>query len=76
LRVDGSGAERYAAVLALLATEPAWQTDIVHAELDRVRGHPLGTLTFSLRYREKPLRDLLATVERQSIRCNVLGYVE
>jgi len=76
VRVDGSGAESYAAVLALLASEPGWQTDIVHAEVDRVGGHPLGTVTFSLRYRESPLRELLATAERQSIGLEVLGYVD
>jgi D-methionine transport system ATP-binding protein len=76
LRVDGSGAEHYAAVLALLAAEPAWQTDIVHAEVDRVAGHPVGSVTLSVRSRQDALRELLATAERQSIGLEVLGYVD
>jgi len=75
LRVDGSGAEHYAAVLALLAVDPGWQTDIVHAEVDRVGGHPVGTVTFSVRYSEGAIRTLLARAERQSIEFEVLGYV-
>jgi ABC-type methionine transport system ATPase subunit len=76
LRVDGAGAEHYAAVLALLAAEPAWQTDIVHAEVDRVGGHPVGSVTFSVRYRENALTELLAAAGRQSIGIEVLGYVD
>ncbi len=75
LRIDGSGAEHYAAALALLAADPGWQTDIVHAEVDRVGGHPVGTVTFSVRYSEDAIRNLLARAERQSIDFEVLGYV-
>jgi ABC-type methionine transport system ATPase subunit len=75
LRVDGSGAEPYAAVLALLAGDSAWQTDIVHAEVDRIAGHPVGTVTFSVRYRDDPLRGLLENATRRCIDVRVVGYV-
>jgi D-methionine transport system ATP-binding protein len=75
LRVSGSETDQYAAVLALLAADPQWHTEIVHAEVDRVGGHPVGTVTFSVRYREHALRELLATAARQSIDIEVVGYV-
>jgi D-methionine transport system ATP-binding protein len=75
VRAEGTGREHYAAVLALLAADPGWQTDIIHAEVDRVGGHAVGTVTFSIRYREEPLRNLLATAAGQAIGLEVLGYV-
>jgi D-methionine transport system ATP-binding protein len=75
LRVSGSEANQYAAVLALLAADPKWNTKIVHAEVDRVGGHPVGTVTFSVQYREASLCYLLETAQQQSIDIEVLGYV-
>jgi D-methionine transport system ATP-binding protein len=75
LRVSGSASDRYAAVLTLLAADPHWHTEIVHAEVDRVGGHPVGTVTFSVRYREVALRNLLETGRPRSIDIEVLGYV-
>jgi D-methionine transport system ATP-binding protein len=75
LRVNGSGGQPYASVLELLAGDPGWQTDIVHAEVDRIAGHPVGTVTFSVRYREGPLRLLLETAARRSIGVELVGYV-
>jgi hypothetical protein len=62
-------------VLALLAADSRWLPQIVHAEMDRVGGHPVGSVTFSVRYHETALRELLATAERKSIEIKVLGYV-
>lgn len=75
LRVSGSEANQYGAVLALLAADPKWNTKIVHAEVDRVGGHPVGTVTFSVQYREASLCYLLETAQQQSIDIEVLGYV-
>jgi D-methionine transport system ATP-binding protein len=75
LRVNGSETDRYASVLALLAADPHWDTTIVHAEVDTVGGHPVGTVTFSVRYREASLRQLLDSAQRQAIDIEVLGYV-
>jgi D-methionine transport system ATP-binding protein len=76
LRVEGSEADQYAAVLAMLTADSRWQPRIVHAEVDRVGGHPVGTVTFSVRYYDKALRELLATTQRRSIAIEVLGYVD
>jgi D-methionine transport system ATP-binding protein len=75
LRVGGSESDHYAAVLAMLAAESRWQPQIVHAEVDRVAGHLVGSVTFSVRYHETALRELLALAERKSIEIKVLGYV-
>jgi hypothetical protein len=62
-------------VLAALA-EPLWQAQIVHAEVDRVQGRPVGTVTFSVRYRGgEAQRALCALLQRQSADVEVLGYV-
>jgi D-methionine transport system ATP-binding protein len=75
LRVSGSEADQYADVLALLAADSRWHTEIVHAEVDSVGGHPVGTVTFSVCYREAALGELLARAARQSIEIEVLGHV-
>ncbi len=75
LRVSGSAQDQYGASLALLAQDPEWHTDIVHAEVDRVGGRPVGTVTFSVRHREPALGHLLTTAEERSIDIEVLGYV-
>lgn len=75
LRVGGSEFDQYSAVLTALA-EPRWQAQIVHAEVDRVQGRPVGTVTFSVRYRGgEPQRALCALLQRQSADVEVLGYV-
>jgi ABC-type methionine transport system ATPase subunit len=75
LQVNGSGTAHYAGMLELLADDPGWQTDIVHAEVDRIGGHPVGTVTFSIRYRDDPLRGLLENATRRCIDVRVVGYV-
>jgi len=76
LRVNASESDNFAAVLAMLAGDSRWQPQIVHAEVDRVGGHPVGSVTFSLRYHAAALRELLATAERNSIEIKVLGHVD
>jgi D-methionine transport system ATP-binding protein len=76
LRVSGPALDQYAGVLALLAADSRWHPQIVHAEVDRVGGHPVGSVTFSVRYRETALRELLAAAERQGIDITVLGHVD
>jgi D-methionine transport system ATP-binding protein len=75
LRVASAEPDQYAAVLAALSG-PAWQAQIVHAEVDRVQGRPIGTVTFSVRYRGgEAQRALCALLQRQSADVEVLGYV-
>jgi D-methionine transport system ATP-binding protein len=75
LRVAVSESDHYAAVLTTLAADPGWHPQIVHAEVDQIGGHPVGSLTFSLVYSDGALRELLTTAERKSIEIEVLGYV-
>jgi D-methionine transport system ATP-binding protein len=75
LRVGSSEPDQYSAVLAALS-EPAWQAQIVHAEVDRVQGRPIGTVTFSVRYRGCEVHAALcALLQRRSADVEVLGYV-
>jgi D-methionine transport system ATP-binding protein len=75
LRVGSSEPDQYSAVLAALS-EPAWQARIVHAEVDRVQGRPIGTVTFSVRYRGvEAQRALCALLQQRSADVEVLGYV-
>jgi D-methionine transport system ATP-binding protein len=75
LRVGSSESDQYSAVLAALA-EPRWQALIVHAEVDRVQGHPVGTVTFSVRYRSaEAQQELRVLLQRHSAEVEVLGYV-
>lgn len=74
LRVK-SGTDQYAAALALLMANPGLQTNIVHAEVDQIGEHPVGSVTFAVRYLEDAVGALLATAQRQSIGFEVLGYV-
>jgi D-methionine transport system ATP-binding protein len=75
LRVGSAELDQYSAVLAALS-EPAWQAQIVHAEVDHVQGQPIGTVTFSVRYRGgEAERALCAYLLRRSADVEVLGYV-
>jgi D-methionine transport system ATP-binding protein len=75
LRVASAEPDQYAAVLAALSG-PAWQAQIVHAEVDRVQGRPIGTVTFSVRYRGgEAQRTLCALLQRRSADIELLGYV-
>ena len=63
------------AVLAALAQSP-WQARIVHAEVDRIQGRPVGTVTFSVRYLGRDAqRTLCELLQQQSAEVEVLGYV-
>jgi D-methionine transport system ATP-binding protein len=76
LRVGGSGVDQYSAVLAPLA-DPQWQAQIVHAEVDRIQAHSIGTVTFSVRYRGADAQSALLTVlEGHRAQVEVLGYVD
>jgi D-methionine transport system ATP-binding protein len=75
LRIGSSEPDCYSAVLAALS-EPTWQAQIVHAEVDRVQGRPIGTVTFSVRYRDgEAHRALCSLLQRRSADVEVLGYV-
>jgi D-methionine transport system ATP-binding protein len=75
LRVGSSEVDQYQAMMALLA-DPAWQTQIAHAEVDRIAGRSVGTVTFSVRHRgENTLHDLFNAAEYKMIDIEVLGYV-
>lgn len=75
LRVASSEPDQYSAVLALLS-ETAWQAQIVHAEVDRVQGRPIGSVTFAVRFRGlQPQQALCASLQRRSADVEVLGYV-
>jgi len=76
LRVGSSGLDQYSAVLAPLA-DPRWQAQIVHAEVDRIQAHSIGTVTFSVRYRGADAQSaLLAVLEGHRAEVEVLGYVD
>jgi D-methionine transport system ATP-binding protein len=75
LRVGSSEFDQYSAVLAALAQSP-WQARIVHAEVDRIQGRPVGTVTFSVRYLGRDAqRTLCELLQQQSAEVEVLGYV-
>jgi D-methionine transport system ATP-binding protein len=75
LRVSSSETDQYQAIMALLA-EPEWQTRIAHAEVNRIAGHSVGTVTFAVRDRsESALHEILAAAERKQIDIEVLGHV-
>jgi D-methionine transport system ATP-binding protein len=75
LRIGSSEPDQYSAVLAALS-ESSWQAQIVHAEVDRVQGRPMGTVTFSVRYRgAEAQRALCSHLQRGSADVEVLGYV-
>jgi D-methionine transport system ATP-binding protein len=76
LQLGDSGADQYEAALALLGADSRWQTRIVHAEVDRISGHSIGTITCSIRYRgDSALRGLRAAAEERGIEIEVLGHV-
>jgi D-methionine transport system ATP-binding protein len=76
LRVASSAADRYGPILAALARDPRWQTEIVHAELDQIQSQAVGTVTFSLRYRgEEAMRALRAALQEHWGDVEELGYV-
>jgi ABC-type methionine transport system ATPase subunit len=76
LRVGSSGIDQYSAVLAPLA-DPQWQAQIVHAEVDRIQAHSIGTVTFSVRYRGAESQSaLLSLLEQHRAQVEVLGYLD
>jgi D-methionine transport system ATP-binding protein len=76
LRIASAAADRYAGVLATVAGDPAWQAEIVHAELDQIQERNVGTVTFSLRERGlAPLRLLQAALADLGADVEELGYV-
>jgi D-methionine transport system ATP-binding protein len=76
LRVGSSETDQYQAMMALLA-DPAWQTRIAHAEVDRIAGRSIGTVTFSVLHRgENTMRDLYTAARRQRIDVDVLGHAD
>jgi D-methionine transport system ATP-binding protein len=76
LRADGTGTDHYAAVLELLGADPAWQAQIVHADVDRIAGHTVGSVLFSIRNRgARALEALLTAAAQRSTHLEVLGHV-
>ncbi|OYU75359.1 MAG: methionine ABC transporter ATP-binding protein [Alphaproteobacteria bacterium PA3] len=76
LRIGSQGHEGHGEVLALLAAEPAWAPQIVHAEVDRIAGHAVGSVTFSVAERGgAALAALRHELARQGIDAEVLGHV-
>src|SRR6202453_1851045 len=75
LRVGSSEFDQYSAVLAALPQSP-WQARLVHAEVDRIQGRTVGTVTFSVRYLGRDAqRTLCELLQQQSAEVEVLGYV-
>lgn len=76
LRITSSDDDRYSGVLAVLAEDPGWQAQIVHAELDRIQSRSIGTVTFSVRDRgEQAMRLLRAKLADLPIDVEELGHV-
>jgi D-methionine transport system ATP-binding protein len=76
LRADSTGADHYAAVLELLGTDPVWQAQIVHADVDRIAGHTVGSVMFSIRNRgTKALDALLCAAAQRRAHLEVIGHV-
>jgi D-methionine transport system ATP-binding protein len=76
LRADSSGGDHYTAVLDLLGTDPGWQAQIVHADVDRIAGHTVGSVLFSIRNRGAPaLTALLSAAAQRQAHLEVLGHV-
>jgi D-methionine transport system ATP-binding protein len=75
LRIGSSESDQYRAALAVLA-DPRWQSQIVHAEVDRIQKRSVGTVTFSIRYRDGDTqRALRAALQQHDADVEVLGYV-
>jgi D-methionine transport system ATP-binding protein len=76
LRIGTSEAEGYEAVIALLAAEPRRKTQIVHAEVDSIGGHSVGTVTFSVQAGgDATLDELVAALSPYAADIEVLGHV-
>ncbi len=75
LRVTGASVDRQPTVAQLLS-DTEWQGRIVHAEVDRIAAHTVGTVTFSLRFRgEAEQAALLSRLTGFQADYEVLGYV-
>jgi D-methionine transport system ATP-binding protein len=75
LRFVTATLDRHHEIFALLAEEEC-QAHIVHAEVDRIAAHPVGTVTFSILFQGKPQQAVLeARLQRLSADYEVLGYV-
>ncbi len=72
---DGASVDRQPTVAQLLS-DTEWQGRIVHAEVDRIAAHTVGTVTFSLRFRgEAEQAALLSRLTGFQADYEVLGYV-
>jgi D-methionine transport system ATP-binding protein len=75
IRIGSSDSDQYRAALTALA-DPRWQAQIVHAEVDRIQNRSVGTVTFSVRYRDdEAQRALRAFLQRHDSDLEILGYV-
>lgn len=71
-----TGTDHYAALLALLGADPDWQAQIVHADVDRIAGHAVGSVMFSIRNRGSQALDaLLAAAAQRCAHLEVIGHV-
>jgi D-methionine transport system ATP-binding protein len=76
LRVSSSDSDQYGAALTALA-DPRWQAQIVHAEVDRIQSRSVGSVTFSVRYRDADAqRTLQAVLQNHDASVEVIGYVD
>jgi D-methionine transport system ATP-binding protein len=75
LRISSEDLHQHPGALQLLVGKD-WQGSIVHAEVDRVQAHTIGTVTFSVRFRGANEQSALQSeLGARSIGLEVLGYV-
>lgn len=71
-----AGGDGYAAVLGALSAERRWDPRIVHAEVDWILQHEVGSVTFTLRdLGDAALLALRAALSDEGIDTEVLGHV-
>jgi len=76
IRVGGIERDQYESALARLSADRLWRPRIVHAEVDQIAGHAVGTVTFSIAYRgDAALKTLIAEIKAASADIEILGHV-
>jgi D-methionine transport system ATP-binding protein len=82
VRLSSTYLEQHPAIVELLVG-PQWQGSIVHAEIDHIQSHSIGTVTFSVRCDEERTRDALRSdvqvaqgdAQPSAADLEILGYV-
>jgi len=76
IRVGGMERDQYEGALVRLAADRLARARIVHAEVDQIAGHAVGTVTFSVAYRgDAALQTLIEEIRASSADVEVLGHV-